>query len=273
MSTRARAHLANVAARNFSFLTALFAFGCQGEGANPYSTEEFASAASYADAPTYYVYRGQVFSESSSAPSPELDRLFDGGRTFARLTRSSEPQTTYLFDSDEESDAQQKEWGRAGALRDAANVTGADRSGASEGAASASSALISGYTAPTFLLCNGLMLTDGCREMLTNDLLNEDTQRFELQDLRDWLYSPPQNGSMNDTISSLGGHSHDPDTQTQHSFKVVVWEDPQFRGNSWTIVVDAGRPDFFDGNIHDNRMTRRLKWGDNISSVYAEFLP
>lgn len=238
--------------------------GCQGE-------EQ--SDAEAAESVANYVYRGQTFTETSSSPNPELDRLFDDGRILVRLTHSAEPLTTYLFDTHEESEEQQKKWQAARYASASTSDPVAPRSGAREVTGSTAEALSYGYTAPTFLVCNGLMLADGCRDVLSVDLYNEDSGRYEWPDLRDWLYSAPLYGSMNDTISSLGGHSHDPATQIQHSFKVVVWEHPGFRGESWTIVVDAARPDFFDGNIHDNRMGRRNRWGDNITSIYAELLP
>jgi hypothetical protein len=109
-------------------------------------------------------------------------------------------------------------------------------------------------------------------DIFQNGEQNVWTGEFELRNLLEVTMDPTGNwyqvSWFNDDISSLGG-GFDPSNPNQKPFYVQLFRHPDRGGPSWTIVVDGWRPTFYDGNIHDNRMTSRNSWGDQISSIYA----
>jgi hypothetical protein len=240
---------------------------------------------------TTYIYGDQMLvgaddASPHGADDAAIDRLFAEHPSLARLTRSSEPHTVYLFDSYEASVEKQKSWAAAAPAAPGASTQGdldpslVRVSGAEQ---------IFNYATPTFWICEDFLLTGLCVDVLDYAVWNTGTRQYEIRDLRSieplpgkryWrgaltkddtsaAWPEDWNGELNDQISSLGG-GYNPGDPTQSPFAVVVWQDPNRGGASWTIVIDAIRPTFYDGNIHDNRMTSSHSWGDNISSIYVK---
>jgi hypothetical protein len=245
--------------------------GCGSEAVTPSSGDTPVSE-------IHYVYRGQTLTErmftdgDPLSDNAALDRLFEEHPALARLTRTSEPGTVYLFDHVEETKALRDQWlleKQSPEDFDSAPATGRD-----DAARTSSAVRPYSYAVPTFLGCNEFLLADDGLDIFRDGCLNSGTGEIELRDLRDVRVYNDDGSSMNvgarynDQISSLGG-GYNPSAPAQHPFYVQVFQDPNRGGSGWMIVVDARYPTFYDGNIHDNRMNSRHSWGDQISSIYA----
>jgi hypothetical protein len=245
--------------------------GCGSEAATPGSGDTLVRE-------IHYIYRGQTLTERMSSDgdplsdNAALDRLFEEHPALARLTRTSEPRAVYLFDHVEEANALRDQWlleKPSPEDFDRALVTGGD-----DAARTSSAVRPYSYAVPTFLGCNEFLLADEGVDIFRDGCLNLGTGEIELRDLREVRTYNDDGSSMNvgalynDQISSLGG-GYNPSDPAQHPFYVKVFQDPNGGGSGWMIVVDARRPTFYDGNIHDNRMNSRHSWGDQISSIYA----
>jgi hypothetical protein len=242
---------------------AVSATACQMQGPDTDSADQLPNA-------TYYIYRDQTLIENGSdADKHALEQLFADHPQLARLSRADDPSTVYLFDTIEETYALRDVWQRADfmAYRDSttqhldqvAEVTSAPYS----------------YDVPTFLACNEFLLANSgpCLDIFRDGAYNLGTGQFELRDLRETTLDPRgdalfMGSTFNDSISSIGG-GYDPSDPRQGSFVVQLFRDPDRGGASWTIFIDAWHPTFYDGAIHDNRMTWNHSWGDQISSIYA----